>query len=967
MAQPSRRPRNRSPRYPSNPALALIANPRFRVIVSSTCNASSSSLCAPYVCASASACGATCNTDAQCIGSAYCRASDSSCQPDQSNGKACTADSQCTSGHCADGVCCDQACGGLCQACTAALKGAGNDGVCGSVAAASDPKNQCPDDGATSCQRNGMCNGAGACSLYANNTACGETTCSAGTQKGYTCDGLGTCKASSSSECSPYVCGAKACATSCADDAGCVVGSYCRAADATCQPDQAPGAACSSSSQCASGNCVDGVCCDAPCSGACQACAASKTGGTDGVCAAVKSATDPDEECPDEGANSCKRDGLCDGIGACRLYASGTACGTTTCASGTQTGYACNGTGSCLSAQTSSCSPYTCNGGSCGVSCADDSNCVASAFCDGTSHCTTDQDNGAACTGASQCKSGFCVDGVCCAQACGGACMACSAAKTGGADGTCAAVTKGIDPDNDCAADTPNTCKQDGECNGAGACELYQLGVQCGAGVCTGATLTGQQCDGFGVCASGLTSSCPNLYTCQGNACGNSCADDAGCVATAYCAGGTCAPRGAAGAACSAANQCATGFCVEGVCCDTACNGTCQACTAATKASGDGDGTCGAAKVGLDPHDDCPDDGVASCQRDGACDGAGACRVYASGVECLAADCAGNVPTTHACNGTGTCVAKGAVDCKPNVCTEGACATACATDDECASGAWCDGGFCKTKGKNGDACAVKEACASNLCVDGYCCNSACQGQCSACDAPGTEGTCTPIVGRPHGARAACAAGTAENVCATAQCDGTNGTSCTGYVGSDQTCRAASCADGVETQPEHCDGKGSCPPVRQAKCEPYVCAGETCGKAPCASDKDCSAKFRCDPSKHDCIPRDTTTCSTTDEHTQNNPDGTTTDCAPYRCIGNACKTDCNSIDDCASPNVCDGTSKCVAPTSDVAADEEGGCGCRVAGERRGERGGRGAVVLAALVALAWMRRRWAVRSTLNRAR
>ncbi|MEB2325056.1 MAG: hypothetical protein OZ921_21250, partial [Sorangiineae bacterium] len=33
--RPSRRPRNRSPRYPSNPALALIANPRFRVIVSS--------------------------------------------------------------------------------------------------------------------------------------------------------------------------------------------------------------------------------------------------------------------------------------------------------------------------------------------------------------------------------------------------------------------------------------------------------------------------------------------------------------------------------------------------------------------------------------------------------------------------------------------------------------------------------------------------------------------------------------------------------------------------------------------------------------------------------------------------------------------------------------------------------------------------------------------------------------------
>ena len=45
---------------------------------------------------------------------------------------------------------------------------------------------------------------------------------------------------------------------------------------------------------------------------------------------------------------------------------------------------------------------------------------------------------GAACTVAGRCASGFCVDGVCCAEACTGRCQACSAAKkASGADGVC--------------------------------------------------------------------------------------------------------------------------------------------------------------------------------------------------------------------------------------------------------------------------------------------------------------------------------------------------------------------------------------------------------------------------------------------------------------------------------------------------------------------------------------------------
>jgi hypothetical protein len=53
----------------------------------------------------------------------------------------------------------------------------------------------------------------------------------------------------------------------------------------------------------------------------------------------------------------------------------------------------------------------------------------------------TNQPNGAPCGAASVCKSGFCVDGLCCDKACNNGCMACSKLRTTVADGTCAAAT----------------------------------------------------------------------------------------------------------------------------------------------------------------------------------------------------------------------------------------------------------------------------------------------------------------------------------------------------------------------------------------------------------------------------------------------------------------------------------------------------------------------------------------------
>ena len=91
---------------------------------------------------------------------------------------------------------------------------------------------------------------------------------------------------------------------------------------------------------------------------------------------------------------------------------------------------------------------------------------------------------------AASARSGQCVDGVCCASACPGACQACNVE---GAAGTCMPVPAGQDPDNECAEDPPAGCQRDGACDGSGGCRLYPAGVECQPGRCEGATEYGGQ------------------------------------------------------------------------------------------------------------------------------------------------------------------------------------------------------------------------------------------------------------------------------------------------------------------------------------------------------------------------------------------------------------------------------------------------------------------------------------------
>jgi MYXO-CTERM domain-containing protein len=122
--------------------------------------------------------------------------------------ESCSADSDCTSSHCVEGVCCRTECSGPCQSCLALRKGAGKgpDGECGGVAVDTDPMDSCAAESESTCGTTGLCDGAGACALHPADTPCGQ---------GYLC-APGVCRSSCASdrECDRargYVCRSNTC------------------------------------------------------------------------------------------------------------------------------------------------------------------------------------------------------------------------------------------------------------------------------------------------------------------------------------------------------------------------------------------------------------------------------------------------------------------------------------------------------------------------------------------------------------------------------------------------------------------------------------------------------------------------------------------------------------------------------------------------------------------------------------
>ena len=118
-------------------------------------------------CTEASECGnlgcvddacADCTNDSHC-GDRFCClegeqcGTEGSCYEKRANGVSCTVGTQCATGNCVDGVCCNVRCDETCMACNA-LNTGGDDGVCANAA-------KCTKDSA--CMGLDRCNGNGAC------------------------------------------------------------------------------------------------------------------------------------------------------------------------------------------------------------------------------------------------------------------------------------------------------------------------------------------------------------------------------------------------------------------------------------------------------------------------------------------------------------------------------------------------------------------------------------------------------------------------------------------------------------------------------------------------------------------------------------------------------------------------------------------------------------------------------------
>ncbi|MGE3635595.1 MAG: hypothetical protein AB7P00_37165, partial [Sandaracinaceae bacterium] len=621
-----------------------------------------------------------------------------------------------------------------------------------------------------------------------------------------------------------------ACGSSCTSSAQCAPGYFSNATN-MCEVQRGNGSTCTAAGQCTSGNCVDGYCCNSTCTSQCNAC---DVGGSLGTCTAVSGAPHGTRTACTTDGSSCG--GSCTGGSTCSYPGGGTSCRAQSCSAGVLTQPAsCAGSGSCPAVMTTSCSPYQCNGAACRTSCSSNTHCLGGFFCNGST-CEAVRSNGSVCTASFQCSTGNCVDGYCCASACTGQCQACDVA---GSLGACVPVTGA--PHGTRTACTTDGSACGGACNGAltSACTYPSMATSCRTASCTAGIATlAAVCQGDGNCGPLETQDC-SPYLCSGTACAaGSCTTSAECAIGFFCDGSTCQATLSNGTACTTDAQCTSGECVDGLCCNTPCAGQCEACDVAGNL-----GTCIA--VSGAPHgarSACATDGSVC---GGACGGVSrtACTYPTSTTNCRAGSCTGGVASDPAgCNGAGACSAATMVSCAPYDCAGSVCASTCSVTMDCDPGYYCSVGLCRLLLSNGSACTSDEACQTGECVDGVCCDTACTGQCEACNVVGTVGSCRPVAGAPRGGRAPCASD--GTVCA-GSCDGTMRTACA-YPSTAISCRSSSCTSELLTEAATCEGDGTCGALTLTPCSPFRCDGAACGTG-CTSNADCVTGAFCNAS------------------------------------------------------------------------------------------------------------------------
>lgn len=300
-------------------------------------------------------------------------------------------------------------------------------------------------------------------------------------------------------------------------------------------------------------------------------------------------------------------------------------------------------------------------------------------------HVSRFEADGTSCTADFECASGHCVDGVCCADACGGSdpsdCQACSVAAGSSTDGSCEPLGAGVecrggtlpcDPAERCDGVTP-TCPA----------EIFAMdGTVCDSG---------PVCDGTDVCIAGTCSPGSALDCDDADVCtADSCAEPAGCAHAAIA--GCCRDHGecddgdlCTADTCEATNECAYAE-IAGCCrADADCNDgdacTADACDAAT-------GECQTTTIS-----EC-------CREDDDCDDGMACTADVCDPEsnrCTASEVMGCCRTDADCTSEDVC-AVGTCDAEVGACSYADRDGCCRVDVDCDDGDPCTFDHCDGSG-----------------------------------------------------------------------------------------------------------------------------------------------------------------------------------------------------------------------------------------------------------------------------
>lgn len=466
--------------------------------------------------------------------------------------------------------------------------------------------------------------------------------------------------------------------------------------------------------------------------------------------------------------------------------------------------------GKCAQQKAMECGLYTCDGGGedgdlCAIACnlEDDKKCVPPAHCD-NSKCVMDLPDGSACDEASDCQSGHCQNGYCCAS---GDC--CQQASNCPGFGTFKAV-----------CDDPATCQGS---KGAATCNSFRC-----------ATANGVPDDS--ACDAKVEANNCGFYKsiyCNGNAtqspptCPTTCASHADCDANGFCdpMSKTCVEDLDNGRACGTdPARCKSGHCQNGFCC----------------ASGD----CCAVES------DCP----TSYSSPPVCTTPTACQGTQKVARCMSFACSSqsNVDNDSACDSRIE-----ASDCGPylgircngsSIQNPPVCPTTCTSSAQCDQNAYCSAqGACVPDEVNGRPCRSGNECISNHCQNGFCCASGdCCGKSSDCAKLAQAAVCN--------SQTTCQGNRVDGVCNSSfQCSPQavdDDSACAGLKSNDCGPYPPINCTGAQTQPsdqaglcsKSCTGDLQCDP--SAHCENGVCVPDIGPGGYCSKQSDCASNLFC---------------------------------------------------------------------------------------------------------------------------